>query len=146
MLNVVYDIGSSSYLNTWVGLSVTRLGNLLDFCKFLKPLATIIFPKSPTYLSNFCKGVKIYQFSSEISFWATFIDIWRFFLVTLVGLQVILVSSISICHLSSFLPFWKLNRLWATLRDFWVGTSIFCDICLFIISEISAIGFKWSKE
>ena len=27
-----------------------------------------ILPKSPTYLGNFCKGVKIYQFSSEIIF------------------------------------------------------------------------------
>ena len=36
--------------------SVTRLGN------FLKPLATIILPKSPTFLGNFCKGVKVYLF------------------------------------------------------------------------------------
>ena len=35
---------------------------------FLKPLATIIVPKSPTFLGNFCKGVKIYYFSSEIIF------------------------------------------------------------------------------
>ena len=41
--------------------------------KFLKPLATTNLPKSPTVLSNFWKGVKIYHF------WATFIDIWRFF-------------------------------------------------------------------
>ena len=36
--------------------------------KFLKPLATIILPKSPTFLVNFCKDVKIYHFSSEIIF------------------------------------------------------------------------------
>ena len=36
--------------------------------KFSKPLATINLPKSPTFLGNFCKGVKIYPFSSEISF------------------------------------------------------------------------------
>ena len=36
-------------------------------------------PKSPTFLGNFCKGVKIYDFSIEIIFWATFIDIWRFY-------------------------------------------------------------------
>ena len=35
---------------------------------FLKPLATINLPKSPTFLGNFCKGVKIYNFSSEIIF------------------------------------------------------------------------------
>ena len=33
---------------------------------FLKPLATINLPKSPTFLGNFCKGVKIYHISSEI--------------------------------------------------------------------------------
>ena len=42
-------------------------------------LATINLPKSLTFLGNFCKGVKIYHFSSEIIFWANFIDIWRFF-------------------------------------------------------------------
>ena len=40
---------------------------------FLKPLATINLPKSPTFLGNFCEVVKINHF------WATFIDIWRFF-------------------------------------------------------------------
>ena len=35
---------------------------------FLKPLATINLPKSPTFLGNFCKGVKIYHFSNEIIF------------------------------------------------------------------------------
>ena len=35
---------------------------------FLKPLATIILPNSPTFLGNFCKGVKIYHFSREIIF------------------------------------------------------------------------------
>ena len=35
---------------------------------FLKHLATINLPKSPTFLGNFCKGVKIYHFSSEIVF------------------------------------------------------------------------------
>ena len=39
------------------------------FCtlaNFLKPLATINMPKVFTFLGNFCKGVKIYYFSSEI--------------------------------------------------------------------------------
>ena len=31
---------------------------------FSKPLATINLPKSPTFLGNFCKGVKIFNFSS----------------------------------------------------------------------------------
>ena len=38
------------------------------FGKFLKPLATINLPKSPTLLGNFCKSVKIYHFSREIIF------------------------------------------------------------------------------
>ena len=40
---------------------------------FLEPLATINLLKSPTFLGNFYKVVKIYDF------WATFIDIWQFF-------------------------------------------------------------------
>ena len=47
---------------------MTRLGNLLDFGLLLKPLATIKLPKSPTFLGNFCKGVKFYHFSTEIIF------------------------------------------------------------------------------
>ena len=55
------------YVSIWSILtSVTRLGNLLAFGQLLKPLATINFPKSLTFLGNFCKGVKIYHFSSEI--------------------------------------------------------------------------------
>ena len=49
----------------------------------LKPLATINLPKSPTFFGNFCKGVKNLWFFSWNHFWATFIDFWRFFLVTL---------------------------------------------------------------
>ena len=29
---------------------------------FLEPMAAINLPKSPTYIGNFCKGVKIYHF------------------------------------------------------------------------------------
>ena len=53
---------------TWLLSSVTRLGDLLDFGQVLKPLVTINLPKSPTFLCNFCKGIKIYHFSSEIIF------------------------------------------------------------------------------
>ena len=41
------------------------------FCtlgNFLKPLAKINLPKSLTFLGNFCKVVKMYDFSSEIIF------------------------------------------------------------------------------
>ena len=43
------------YLNS----SVTRLGNLLEI---------INLPKSSTFITNFCKVVKIYHFSIEIVF------------------------------------------------------------------------------
>ena len=49
-----------------LNISVTRLGNLLDYRQYLKPLAKINLPKSPTFLGNFCKGVKMYHFPSEI--------------------------------------------------------------------------------
>ena len=35
---------------------------------FSKPWATIILPKYPTFLGNFCKAVKIFNFSSHIIF------------------------------------------------------------------------------
>ena len=41
------------------------------YCTFgndSKPLATINLPKSPTFLGNFCKGVKIIHFCREIIF------------------------------------------------------------------------------
>ena len=37
---------------------MTRLGDLLDFGKFLKPLATLNLPKSPTFLGIFVKVSK----------------------------------------------------------------------------------------
>ena len=57
-----------------------QIGRYIGLCgKYLKPLSTINLPKSSTFLGNFCKGVKIYHFSSEIIFAGTFIDIWQFF-------------------------------------------------------------------
>ena len=70
--------------NLSVASSVTRLDELLNFGQ-LKPLATINLPKSLTFLGNFCKGVKIYHFSSKNIYGATFIDIWRLFPVTVVA-------------------------------------------------------------
>ena len=52
----------------WVGSSVTKLGDLWTLGKFLKHLATINLPTCPSFLGNFCEGVKIYHFSSEIIF------------------------------------------------------------------------------
>ena len=63
--------------------SVTRFGDFLHFGNFLKALATINLPKSPTFLGNFCEGVKIYHFSSEIIFGNFCRYLAIFFLVTL---------------------------------------------------------------
>ena len=51
-----------------VVVSVTKLGNLLDFGQLFKAFGKINLPKFPTFLGNFCKGVKIHHFSSEIIF------------------------------------------------------------------------------
>ena len=63
--------------------SVTRLGDLLDFGQPFKALATINLPKSPTFLGNFCKGVKIIHFYSEINFRQLLKIFGDFYLVTL---------------------------------------------------------------
>ena len=65
--------------------SVTRLGDFLHFGQLLKPLATISLPKSLTLLGNFCKGVKIYHFSSEIIFGQLLQTFGDFYLVTLLA-------------------------------------------------------------
>ena len=62
-----------TYVPVWPNWAIYwTLGN------FWKPLATINLSKYPTFLSNFCKGVKIYHFSSEIIL-GNFLDIWQFF-------------------------------------------------------------------
>ena len=48
--------------------SVTRFGDFWTLGDYLKPLATINLPKSPTFLGKISKGVKIFHFSSEIIF------------------------------------------------------------------------------
>ena len=50
---------------------------------FSKNVATIILPNSPILLGNFCKGVKIFHFSSEILFGQILLTFGNFFLVTL---------------------------------------------------------------
>ena len=45
-----------------------QIGQFIGRWQLLKPLATINLPKSHPFLGNFCKGVKIHNFSSEIIF------------------------------------------------------------------------------
>ena len=68
------------------------------FCtlgNFFKPLATIILPKSLTFLGNFCKGIKIYHFSSEIIVGQLLQTFGDFYLVTLPTLNEIITFSSS---------------------------------------------------
>ena len=53
-------------VKTNAGSSVTKLGDFFTLGNNSKPGATIILPKYPTFWGNFCKGVKIYHFSSKI--------------------------------------------------------------------------------
>ena len=75
------------WLFIFIVFSVTRLGNLLDFGNFSMCVATISLPKSPTFLGNFCKGVKICNFSSEINFVQLLQTFGDFLLVTLIVLE-----------------------------------------------------------
>ena len=68
LVQEVMSYNPSTGYNTWVENSVPRLGNLWDFGQLFKALAKINLPKSHTFLCNFCKGVKMYHFSSEIIF------------------------------------------------------------------------------
>ena len=66
-----------------IGISVTRLGNFCILGNHSKPVATIILPKLPTLLGNFCKGVKIIHYSCEIIFGQLLCTFGNFYLVTL---------------------------------------------------------------
>ena len=54
-------------------ISVTDWAIYFTLGSFSKPFATINLPKSPTFLDNFCKGVKIFNFSREIIFGQLFL-------------------------------------------------------------------------
>ena len=63
----------TDHLTTNITASVTRLGDLLDFGQLFKAFGTTInFPKSPTFLGNFFKGVKIFKFFLMKSFLGIF--------------------------------------------------------------------------
>ena len=109
----------------WVTFIVTRLSDLLDF-GLSKPLAIINLPKSPRLLGNFVKVSKSILFLVK-SFWATFIDIWKFFLVTLERKNVYLLKIrsnglllwISVARFGDILPLWHtVKNLW----PFWNGS------------------------
>ena len=58
---------------------VTILGDLLHFGQLFKVRGNNYLAQIAHILGKFCKGVKIFHFSSEIIFGATFVDIWQLF-------------------------------------------------------------------
>ena len=59
--------------------SVTRLGDLLHFGQLFQASGNNCFTQIAHIFRQFGKGGKIFHFSTEIIYWATFIDIWRLF-------------------------------------------------------------------
>ena len=71
--------GQGFFGGSGCGIQCDQIGRFFGTLgNFFKPLETINLPKYLTFLGNFCKGIKMYHFSSEIHFWATFTDIWWF--------------------------------------------------------------------
>ena len=64
-INIIYSIIFS------VNMTIEQcdqIGRFIGLGQLFKAFATINLHKSPTFLGIFCKGVKIYHFSSEIIF------------------------------------------------------------------------------
>ena len=79
----------------------------------------------PTFLGNFCKGDKTFNFSSEIIFGQPLIDIWRFFLVTLVIAEALATTTTTYCYHKhdfpvDFLP----QKGWMTLTFYVLDPKI----------------------
>ena len=63
--------------------SGTRLGDLLQFGQLFEACANNYFAQIVHILGNFCKGVKVFNSSSEIIFGQLLKTFGNFFLVTL---------------------------------------------------------------
>ena len=72
-------------------LSVTRSGDLLDFGQISKAFCNNYFAQISHILVKVLKSIIFL----ENHFWATFIDIWRFFLVALLPLNVGQITVVS---------------------------------------------------
>ena len=55
--------------DTYLTVSVTRLGDLLHLRQLFKACGNKYFPKITHILGNFSKGVKLFHVSREIMFW-----------------------------------------------------------------------------
>ena len=81
-------MSNTNVTNETVTTNVTRLGDFLHFGQLFQALATINLSKFLTFLGNFCKGIKIQQFSSEIIFGQLLQTFGDFYLVTLDVIQI----------------------------------------------------------
>ena len=76
--NIVSRVPHSTLWAVWTDWAIYwTLGS------FSKPVATISLPKSPTFLGNYCKGVKIFNFHGEIIFGQLLQTFGNFLLVRL---------------------------------------------------------------
>ena len=89
-----------------LSMSVTRFGVFCTLGNFLKPLADIKLPKSPTFLGNFCKGVKSFlgNFYRHLAifFWSHSLSMsFSLYLLPFSILQIIIIHphslSLSLC-------------------------------------------------
>ena len=74
-----------------MGPSVTRLDNLLHFGQLFKACGNNYFAQIAHILGNIVKLLKNFIFLVKL-FWATFIDIWRFFCHTVRGVSLVNVD------------------------------------------------------
>ena len=103
--NAVLILGCVSFRVKYIHQSVWP--DLAIFCTLdnhSKPEATIILPKLPTLLGNFCKGVKIIHFYIEIIFGQLLKTFGNFYLVTLLASM-----SIRLPHFQNEIALWEVR-------------------------------------
>ena len=132
-----FQSGGISFIGTYLPTSVTRSGDFSDDGQ------SLICPNLPTFLGNFCKGVKIYHFSSEIIFgnffWHLTICFWSHWTWSMF-LQIIRLSSVFAWTVQEWMgaivkervrgasSVTRFLRLWATFQSLW--QQVICTILL----------------
>ena len=79
LLRILKEKNGARNIMVCMRLQCDQIGRFIELGNFLKHLATINLPKSPTFLGNFCKNVKIFNFSSEIIFGQILLKFGDFF-------------------------------------------------------------------
>ena len=110
--------------------SVTdQIGRFIEFwATFQNILATTILPNLPTFYGNFCKGVNIFHFSSEIIFGQLSINIWQLLSGhtdwrTWKGEEMINLTIV--CTRTSDI---SIHDIWVVAECFWK-----LDVCLYLL-------------